>query len=93
LITFFLTKALVAGISSYILISNYVKNHESLEFIGLTAKCETNITKDGGVIILLSNKKRLFAKTYDKSIDKEARVLITDYNGDDDLYIVDHYPI
>jgi len=86
------SKILYKNISAAILLSDGIKNHESSILIGLTGVCETNITIVGGVVLLISNK-RISAKTYDKTINKGSRILITDYCDDDATYIVDHYPI
>ena len=87
-----ISKSLVKNLSDSVIISNHIKKHESLVYVGLIGKCETKITKVGGVVILNDNK-RISAITYDKTINKNDRVLITDYNEIDDVYIVDYYPI
>ncbi len=89
--SFFISKFLINNISEAILLSDEIKNHESLEFIGLVGNSETKITQDGGIIII--NNKRVMAKTYNKPIDRGVRVLITDYDMRDDVYIVDYYPV
>lgn len=90
--TTLISKMLVKNISESIILSNNIKVRKSFEYVGLTGRCETKITKIGGVVLLLNNQ-RISAITYDKMINKNDRILVTDYNKDDEVYVVDYYPI
>lgn len=83
-------------ISNYISdkIINFEKYHSNLnsklDLLGRHGIAETDITNDAGVVII--DNKRLICKSYNRYISKGERIIISDYDQNDNEYIVDHYP-
>lgn len=71
------------------------KNDKILDLIGNIGYAETNITSSFGVMNVidgLGNSKNYICKSQKCLIEKKSRILVTEYNIEDEIFVVNNYP-
>jgi hypothetical protein len=68
------------------------KNSSLYDLVGKTALAETQISSSFGVASIIDDGKKITCRSYDEVICKGERVLITEFNENDEIYLVDYYP-
>lgn len=100
LILLLILALLITIFFSYILVhffknENKVLNKEMFKLIGSSGIALTEISELFGVVSFKDDfgfDKNIICYSYREKISKGIRVLITDYNPEKEMYIIDEYP-
>lgn len=90
----------ITFLSSKIFISffqdkNKIINKEMFKLVGNSGTTITNVSNLFGVVSCIDDfgkEKNIVCYSYRENIKKDLRILITDYDSNKEMYVVDEYP-